>query len=379
MGPNWEALENRHPSALVKELHRLFETGPFELTAQQLAIRARENAKAGALLLDKLADLGFLEVRQYNVCACARAEQLENYEPSTEVCSNCGLAFGSDVQRPTKTTSYVHRAPRTRDVRWALALHGMNTRGPWQEEVNWLLSTTYARSVPVAIYKYGWVLSGAVLEFRLRKLTADLAQTIRALSGDAKSEGFGGRPDVIAHSLGTLLLSRALETYTDLKLGRVILTGCIIRPDFDWRVYLTKGHQGDESRVEAVLCHVATKDFWALAAHYVIPGSGPAGRYGFIDRAAVDHRILQGGEHGTFFEGAHLRQCYEQVWQPFLTRPVNATPTSDNGLPSPTWRQAPFLLRSFLMRYALLFTALALVSLLATALVLGLRDLWVYL
>jgi hypothetical protein len=378
MGPDWQALETHHPPGLVEELRRRFDQGPFDLRAEQLAAKAHVTTAESALLLDGLVQLGFLEVRRYFLCACPRAEQLQEFEPSIETCPCCELAFGSDVQNPTAGISYVSRAPRTRDVKWVLALHGMNTRGAWQEQFNWLVSSTYGRSVPVAIYKYGVVRPGAVLEFRLRDLTNELASKIRTLSGKTETAGFGGRPDVIAHSLGTLLLSRAIKAHPDLKLGRVILTGCIIRPDFDWSPYLAKGKQGEGPRVEAVLCHVATKDFWARVAHYVIPGSGPAGRRGFNDRVTLDHRILEGGKHGTFFEGGRLRQLYDRVWQPFLIRPEGTPPVSDDKVPPPTWRQAPFLFRAFLLRYALLLIALALAVLLVAALVLGLRDLWKY-
>ncbi|MCZ7616635.1 MAG: hypothetical protein M5T52_24490 [Ignavibacteriaceae bacterium] len=63
------------------------------------------------------------------------------------------------------------------------------------------------------------------------------------------------RPDVVAHSFGTLLISELLKKYPELKLGRVILTGSIISPDFNWELIFQRG------QVEAVFMSLCWKRF----------------------------------------------------------------------------------------------------------------------
>jgi serine/threonine-protein kinase len=57
------------------------------------------------------------------------------------------------------------------------------------------------------------------------------------------------RPDIIAHSFGTWLVGHALESNPDIQVGRVVLTGSILRPDFNWKEHMPSG------QVEAVLNH----------------------------------------------------------------------------------------------------------------------------
>jgi hypothetical protein len=244
----------------------------------------------------------------------------------------------------------------------------MNTIGAWQESFNWLSALSYGRSVPVAVYKYGIVRPGAILRFRQHALMRELQGKIRALSGDGISSGFGGIPDVIAHSLGTWLLGQALMNDPNLRVGRVILTGCILRPDFNWE-RLFEGKQ-----VEAVLCHTANKDLWAAIAHYIIPDSGPSGRRGFNDRVRVGHAILAGGHHSDFFLDRELTKHFHDVWRPFLTRP-ESFPVWKAALPPPDWRQACWPLRATLLRMFVLALFAVLVSAAVAALLLGSADL----
>ena len=128
-----------------------------------------------------------------------------------------------------------------RSVDWVVAIHGMNTSGAWQEAFSWRFSTTWGRSVPVAVYKYGFVVVGVVLAWRRRKFQRELRTKLAALRDEARAQGFLGNPDVIAHSFGTWLFGHLLEDELRrndsdrLQFGRVILAGCILRPDFDWR------------------------------------------------------------------------------------------------------------------------------------------------
>jgi hypothetical protein len=367
----WDALGEKYPQNLVAALKRHFVGGPFRLRARQLAIEANAPDDTADEVLESLVATGALRIKCEYICPCDRQMHLSEKEAGEETCIHCGLAFGTDVAgTPLPVKVFVHDAPETRDVRWMLALHGMNTNGAWQEDFSWLLSRIYLRSVPVAIYKYGIVRPGAVLKFRQRTLVRRLNERIRRLSQETTHSGFGGVPDVIAHSFGTWLLGHALMEDETLRVGRVILTGCILRPDFNWALLFKR------KQVQAVLCHVATKDIWARVAHYLIPDSGPSGRRGFNDRSSVSHLVLSNGCHSDFFRSDLMPGLFENAWQPFLTRPAIRTEPSGDGLPRPDWRQAWWPLRATLLRIFLLTLVAGIFALGIVALAIGAVCLW---
>ncbi len=351
---DWEQIGGAFRAGLIDQLRRRLESGgPFRLTAEQLAVEAMSTAEEAAAFLEALTDTGIVVSEISDVCPCDVQRELPPLEVSEAVCAQCGRAF-VDVPpgHPVKRTQYFHEAPVTRDVKWVLALHGMNTRGAWQEEFSWVLSRAYGYSVPVAIYKYGIVRPGAILKFRQRALVAELADRMRHLGQESTGSGFGGRPDVIAHSLGTWLLGHALRENPDLKVGRVILLGCILRPDFDWLSLIERG------QVEAVLCHYGTRDFWAGVSHYIIPDSGPSGRRGFCDRKAIIHVEAPGFRHSDFFRKEDIRSKFSTLWTPFLTtaaRELGALAGGDP--PGKPWRQSSWLLRATFARWLILTLA----------------------
>lgn len=247
---------------------------------------------------------------------------------------------------------------------WVLALHGMNTRGAWQEDFNWRVSTAYGRSVPVAIYKYGWVLSGAIWMPSLRRQVKRLVQRIEKLKGGTKESGFGDVPDVIAHSLGTWLLAHALLWNPSLVVGRVVLTGSILRPDFDWGRIISNG------QVEAVLNHYGDRDFWAGIAHYLIPDSGPSGRRGFNPNAPIVQVCANSFGHSDFFSETHLPEVFKNTWQPFLISPLSGLLIGAKPQIK-TWHCAWWPLRATILPLILLAIYCALLGLGLTCLLLG--------
>ena len=359
---------NNAVQKLVEGLRERGDHGPFEISASQLAAETGASLPIAEAALESLVATGELTRRCSVACPCERAERLD--PPLDVLCPACGLEFGKDVpEPPASTTYYRFDAPSTRDVQWMLALHGMNTLGPWQEEFMWRLSRTYGYSVPVAIYKYGVVRPGAILRFRQRALTRGLIARMHALQGDASGSGFSGPPDVIAHSLGTWLLAQALKEDQTLRIGRVVLLGSVIRPDFDWAELIARG------QVEAVLCHHSAKDFWARVAHYVIPDSGPAGVIGFNDRTTAVHVGETDLGHSDYFTPERMPRLFADVWQPFFTRAHQRLDSLSDHSPSPGWKQARWIARATLLRFIILAIAGALLVFLALSLAVGARAL----
>jgi hypothetical protein len=366
----WESLVGTFPSELVSAIREMFARGgPFEISAKEFSSQTSYNEDVSQRLLDALTP----PLNQHLVTVCRRCGAVIFAEDrDRQRCSQCNQNLTED-NAVQERYSYRFEAPPTRDVSWVLALHGMNTRGDWQEAFNWRVSTAYKRSVPVAIYKYGIIRPGAVCRWCLRRLVERVIERIHRLEGDTEAGGFAGPPDVIAHSLGTWLIGHALQRDPKLKIGRLLLTGCILRPDFDWRALQSNG------QVEAVLNHYGTKDFWAGVAHYVIPDSGPSGRVGFVSGSPVLQVKAEGFGHSDYFTRDNLGTVFQQTWRPFLTMPSEALESLDVG-GAAAWSSAPWPLRATILPVLLLIVLWTVVVAVLGCLILGMieapRFLW---
>jgi hypothetical protein len=332
---DWEGLQQRHPADLVDVIKPLFSNGgPFVISAETMASQTSRSDAEAEKLLNALCP----PLTRTPVLSCPNCKAvLSDDEARSEVCSECHQQHAEHGGVKAGYT-FAYHADRTRDVTWVLALHGMNTRGEWQEEFNWRVSRAYSRSVPVAIYKYGLVRPGAIWRPSLRLKAERLIAKIQALQGDSEENGFAGPPDVIAHSLGTWLIGHALQWNPSLRLGRIILIGSILRPDFDWASLLARG------QVEAVLNHHGTRDFWAGVAHFVIPDSGPSGRHGFNCETDITQVPAEGFGHSDFFLPENLTRVFKTVWQPFLTGQIDIEAATAGA--SIQWRPTLWIFRA---------------------------------
>ncbi|HMH14174.1 MAG TPA: hypothetical protein VK578_13810 [Edaphobacter sp.] len=356
----WEEFATKFPPELVDELRNLFSRGgPFEISAKELSSGLSCNEDTANRLLDELSPP--LERRVALICSKC-GDEISTEDLTRGRCGKCDANL-TEADAVKKRDSYHFDTPPTRDVLWVLALHGMNTRGDWQETFNWRVSTSYKRSVPVAIYKYGIVRPGALCRWSLTRLEKRVIDRIHTLQGDTEAEGFQGPPDVIAHSLGTWLIGHALKRNPELKIGRLLLTGCILRPDFDWKTLQSNG------QVEAVLNHYGTKDFWAGIAHYVIPDSGPSGRIGFVSGFPVVQVRAEGFGHSDYFTKEHFGEVFKQTWQPFLSVSLKELQSLDVG-GSSSWSCAAWPFRATIFPAFLLvfFWTLVFTILVCTAL-----------
>ena len=270
-------------------------------------------------------------------------------------------ACHSDYQElgvgPVGVSFYRLTGDISRDIRWMIVIHGMNSRAKWQEEFSWEIANRLRYSAPVLIYKYGWVTIDVLVTWMHRRLAKNLGERIRIAVEQASASDRPNRPDIIAHSFGTRLFQLILDDpdFDDLSFGRVITAGSIIRPDFDWARQIRSG------RVEAVLNHVAENDGAVPLAQYAIPGTGPGGKFGYIDSAAFNVRA-SGIGHSGFFESEMLRSSIAEtgLWHSFLTHPLgHLTPTDVFTIEPPKWKSAPILLRgiSRILGFTLFFVA----------------------
>jgi len=355
----WETVDGN--SDQLAKLGELLDSRHNEVRPAQLG----QPAKSAHDLLDRFTADGWLQRELRRTCPNCGEQVLED---DSVQCPNCNQAF-DDHGGVTEQTVYVRNLVPGRDVEWVVVIHGMNTSGAWQEEFSWYFATTWGRSVPVAVYKYGMVIAGVVMAWRRRTLQRRLRYKLAALNEQAQAQGFAWLPDVVAHSFGTWLLAHLLEDELErpeeerLRFGRVILAGCVIRPDFGWARVKAAG------LVESVLNHYGTKDPIVPLAHYTILDSGPSGRRGFDGDevinvrasgyghsdvlstsrcySATENRLSKcGSEAGELTSLAH---GYRRYWRPFLTLPISELDRiSDRVDPARVWTEAPWPLRGTL-------------------------------
>jgi hypothetical protein len=235
-----------------------------------------------------------------------------------------------------------------------IVIHGMNSRAIWQEEFSWQIANRLGYSAPVLIYKYGWATIDVLTRWCHQRQAKRLGERIKIAISQATESKRPQRPDIIAHSFGTHLLSLILEApeFEDLKFGRIITAGSIVRPNFDW------GKQIASGRVEAVLNHVAANDKEVPKAQYAIPDTGPGGMVGYVEKATLNVRNTKFG-HSDFFEPDNLRVLIADkgLWHSFLTHPLAHFRPNGLFIPDSEWKPAPLFLRGLARSfgYALFF------------------------
>jgi len=228
---------------------------------------------------------------------------------------------------------------------------GTGMRGELEDGLNNRIARIFGPPVPVLVHRYGLIRSGALFERCQRAAARRLVERLRQFRDDNDSEA--QRPDIIAHSFGAWLVGEALRQNPDLRVGRIILAGSVIRPDFDWNSLITSG------RVEAVLNHYGRRDLWAWVSEYFIPRSGPSGFRGFAESSGVFNCVELDFRHTTFFESEYIDDVHERLWRPFLTRPVGELQQLSRPGESRAWRPLPWVLRSNLLRLLLLIAVAA--------------------
>lgn len=263
--------------------------------------------------LEAAADGGLIERREE--LRCPRCEELLTEETAAgELCPFCKEAFG-DHGGVRRRAVYKLKVGKTRDIAWLIAIHGFNTLGPWQQEFSWRIATKLKYSAPVLLYKYGLIRFSVLVRWRHRALARQLGNSLRTAIAHAKANRTSEPPDLILHSFGSQLFVQmlALPEFDDLRFGRVIAAGSVIRPDYDWTKRIQQG------RVEAVFNHCGGRDWAVPFAQFFIPETGPGARQGFVDPAAINV-MNRDYRHSSCFHIAELESNLAKggLWDRFL-------------------------------------------------------------
>jgi len=210
-----------------------------------------------------------------------------------------------------------------------LMVHGIWTKGAWQDEVarvfkphfdcicikyphyRWfgplaLILEPYVLLIlalvvvvfhkwPVASYVeyalYGLLLVAAYLATYLRRSRA--FNTVLTQASPYAQRRFQQETHLIAHSLGTYLIGRALRARPEFHLGRVVLVGCVLPRSFAWSQLRAVGVK-NTPKCLAVRNEIARKDVvvclaWLMS--WLIRGLGIAGFAGFKGSTALIHTV----------------------------------------------------------------------------------------
>jgi hypothetical protein len=128
---NWDELAKRYPAELVAAIRKLFREGErFTITAEAAAADTTSGVDQAADLLNDLSPP--LETESRLTCGNC-GEPLTKEEAEQDVCPTCEEQY-ADFGGVRISKVFAYRVPRSRDVKWVLSLHGMNTRGAWQLE-----------------------------------------------------------------------------------------------------------------------------------------------------------------------------------------------------------------------------------------------------
>jgi len=200
---------------------------------------------------------------------------------------------GGAKQRPSSAT----------ESPLVLSLHGINTRGAWQKDLDHELAK--AGLTPQAL-DYGLFRVLRLMNPASRRRQIDWFRDeytrIRRESGQV--------PSLVAHSFGTYLVASAVELYEEIELDHVILCGSIVRTDFEWSRVKKRG------QVNKILNERGGKDVWVKTAAWVLSDGGQSGVGGFSDlgNGLVNERFHPGFRHSDYF----YRLNFERNWIPFL-------------------------------------------------------------
>jgi pimeloyl-ACP methyl ester carboxylesterase len=198
----------------------------------------------------------------------------------------------------------VIRGPRGHVV---ILIHGIRTQGEWHRMATTTLDTD--ATIRAVATRYGFL---DVIRFLL-PFEGPRRRPVERILRILRDE-LGQHPEylsVVAHSFGTFIVSRILQSAPDVRLHRLILCGSIISDDFEWDLYGHRFTSGDEA---VAVNECGNRDIWPVLAKSVTWGYGSSGRFGFGHGRRVVDRFHTVG-HSGFFSTDFVRR----FWLPYLT------------------------------------------------------------
>lgn len=212
----------------------------------------------------------------------------------------------------------------TQNKKVLITVHGVNTAGTWQENLDKLCREN--EEIVNKSYKYVHKSFIKIVFPRWRnKFVEKFKRDIQLL--------FREHPDCdfyfFAHSFGTFIVAEALRSSSFVNtpnIKMVVLAGSVLKRDYQWD-QIRRDHN-----IQQIINDCGTRDLALPAAHLFGKGLGMAGRSGFY--SFRDDKVLN-----RYFDGGHsffekTKNFYEEFWLPLIKDPpeINTTNTSPNEL-----------------------------------------------
>lgn len=221
-----------------------------------------------------------------NDCTSDLHEQAFLYKYATQLITN---EAGIDLPDPERVI---------------VVIHGIRTRGLWQNVISEELKTHGHNVIPLGYDYFDVVRFITPFFFRGQKV-----REIRDELLKIKKELPDKELVIIAHSFGTYIISKIIKSRPDIKLSKLILCGSIIPRKFEWNELSTLS-------IGDVINECGLRDCWPVLAKVSTWGYGNTGTFGF-KRAVVRDRI-HNATHSDYLELSFIKK----FWLPYI----------DNGL-----------------------------------------------
>ena len=205
--------------------------------------------------------------------------------------------------------------------RVVVTIHGIRTHGKWQKSITPHLARHGLIPYHIDYGRFG------TLRFLFRWSRNKKIEAIRDELRNLVHQAGVRRVSVIAHSFGTLLAIEALQRENgNLMFDRVVLTGSILRLDFDWNDVLTtkklvmavRNERATSDRVVALAAYASKKCLsWLTGLD-----CGPSGLSPFTRRNAALIDASISGDHSATHNVTQFERWARFIAYPYLTGDV---------------------------------------------------------
>jgi hypothetical protein len=179
-----------------------------------------------------------------------------------------------------------------RERNYSIYYHAVSLFWPWSLPVAAGAAWFWAWRQPDRAWLAWWTALAVLILWSLIEPHLRRVRALNKVHGDLGAQSLGGkRPNVIAHSMGTFLLGSLLRdvlTGSELRLGRVVLVGCVLPRNYGWSKLL----HHKRSAVVEVWNEQGGQDLVVRSACALrMIGFGTAGRDGFLGTPAEVHKV----------------------------------------------------------------------------------------
>jgi hypothetical protein len=194
-----------------------------------------------------------------------------------------------------------------------ISVHGIRTHGSWQKVFAAAMSGSSTKTEAFEYGRYGLVrfLTPPFNDRLVDRFYNWFHQILNSTrSVDLKS--YDKRPCVVAHSLGSWIVGRAMLKHSDLRFDKLVFAGSILPRDFDWGTLFAR------DQVSFVRNECGQQDPWPAWAGRLVRYAGSGGSDGFDwFGTAVENDVCEWFGHSDALMRGHI----ETHWLPVLRRP----------------------------------------------------------